>query len=179
MDNERSSHDTWPYRQLGVSVVTKSSKKLNCPFLIVYFPVSANLCSRLLIQQMWLITNWCTARLHIQQGTKAECQPKSKHNCKTHLQSYGKIKSYTIVGTFRQKEWYLLCRTDEIHPSCFRSPPSLATRDLVLERVALIHRPACTHKTQKRKSHNIRRKFVSCSNRYMIEKWWLKRWSVK
>jgi len=81
--------------------------------------------------------------------TKAECQPKSKHNCKTHLQSYDKITSYTTVGTFRQKESYLLCRTDEIHPSFFRSPPSLATKDLVLERVVLIHRPACTHKTQK------------------------------
>lgn len=41
---------------------------------------------------------------------------------------------------------------DELHPTCFRSPPSLATRDLALERVVLIDHPACTNKTNKKKT---------------------------
>ena len=53
--------------------------------------------------------------------------------------------------------WALFAKKNRIYSAVrmrftqvfFRSPPSLATKDLVLERVVLIHRPACTHKTQK------------------------------
>lgn len=53
----------------------------------------------------WLITDSFTARLTFTTGDQAECQPKLKHGCKTHLQSYDKITSYTTVGTFRQNQW--------------------------------------------------------------------------
>jgi len=79
--------------------------------------LSTSLCSGLPIQQMWLITDWCTARLTYTTGDQAECQPKSKHNCMAHLQSYDKITSYTTVGNFCQKEWYLLCRIHELPPT--------------------------------------------------------------
>lgn len=75
----------------------------------------------------------------------------------THLQSYDKITSYTTVGTFCQKEWYLLCRIVYMNFLRPRSPPNLAMKDLVLEQVVQLHHPACT-----KKEKNIRKRKKKC-----------------
>lgn len=106
--NEQSTHATWSILSLG--------RNQNDPLCDCFLFISTNICSGLPIQHMWLITDWCTARLTHTTGDQAECQPKSKHNCKTHLQSYDKLQATQLWALFAKKNG-IYCRIHELHPT--------------------------------------------------------------